>query len=201
MSQVVGNRSVYIASSRLLRGAVHFWRLVASKVRVASLKARYPGLQVRNSSIQRGCEIYVATGASLIIRDCHIARGVEILVGANATMIIDADFIGPYSQIVARERIVIGGGSKVAERVTIRDANHDHTVELRMMKFRSAPVHIGGDVWLGANSVVLKGISVGKGATVAAGAVVTRSVDAGEVVGGVPARRISASVRNGEGAL
>lgn len=197
MSPVAWTSRVCKSSSRVLRGVVHFWRLVASKVRVMSLHARFPGLHVQDSSIQRGCEIYVASGASLNIRGCHIARGVEILVGANATMIIDADFIGPYSQIVARERLVIGSGSKIAERVTIRDANHDHSVELRMMKFTSAPVHIGDDVWLGANSVVLEGVSVGKGATVAAGAVVTRSVDAGEVVGGVPARRISGSARNG----
>ncbi len=53
------------------------------------------------------------------------------------------------------------------------------------------PVAIGEDVWIGANSMVLKGVTIGNRAVVAAGAVVTRSVPADSVVGGVPAKLIS----------
>jgi acetyltransferase-like isoleucine patch superfamily enzyme len=51
-------------------------------------------------------------------------------------------------------------------------------------------VVIGNRCWIGAKAVILKDVEIGDGAVVAAGAVVTRSVAAGEVVGGVPARRL-----------
>jgi acetyltransferase-like isoleucine patch superfamily enzyme len=49
-------------------------------------------------------------------------------------------------------------------------------------------IHVGDDVWFGANVTVLDGVTVGSGAVVAAQSVVTRDVPAGVVVGGVPAR-------------
>jgi acetyltransferase-like isoleucine patch superfamily enzyme len=53
-----------------------------------------------------------------------------------------------------------------------------------------AAIHIGNGVWLGSNVTVLPGVSIGDGAVVAAGAVVTRDVDEMTVVGGVPAKLI-----------
>ncbi|MBJ7326566.1 MAG: hypothetical protein JHC52_04385 [Chthoniobacterales bacterium] len=50
------------------------------------------------------------------------------------------------------------------------------------------PTKIGRDVWIGANAVILGGVTIGDGAVVAAGAVVTKDVEAGAVVAGVPAR-------------
>lgn len=51
-----------------------------------------------------------------------------------------------------------------------------------------APIVIGDKVWIGANATVLPGVTIGKGAIVAAGAVVHRDVPPFTVVGGVPAR-------------
>ena len=53
-----------------------------------------------------------------------------------------------------------------------------------------APIHIGRNVWIGANATVLAGVSIGDGAIVAAGAVVTHDVPARAIVGGVPAKII-----------
>lgn len=53
-----------------------------------------------------------------------------------------------------------------------------------------SPVIIGNDVWIGNNSVILQGVTIGDGAIVAAGAVVTRNVEPYTCVGGVPARLI-----------
>lgn len=57
--------------------------------------------------------------------------------------------------------------------------------------FRKGPVVIGNDVWIGADVVVLRGVSINDGAVVVAGAVVTRDVPPSTIVGGVPAREIS----------
>ena len=53
---------------------------------------------------------------------------------------------------------------------------------------RKGDIMVGNDVWIGRESVILPGVTIGDGAIVAAGAVVTRDVPAGMVVGGVPAR-------------
>ena len=53
-----------------------------------------------------------------------------------------------------------------------------------------APIHIGKSVWLGSHVTVLPGITIGDGAIVAAGAVVTKDVPAGTTVAGVPAQII-----------
>ena len=55
---------------------------------------------------------------------------------------------------------------------------------------RDAPVHIGRHVWLGMRCIVLKGVSIGDGAIVGAGSVVTRDIPANAVAGGCPARVI-----------
>ena len=51
-----------------------------------------------------------------------------------------------------------------------------------------APIRIGRHVWIGANATVLPGVTIGDGAIIAAGAVVTRDVPENAIVGGVPAR-------------
>ena len=52
------------------------------------------------------------------------------------------------------------------------------------------PIHIEGKVWLGSNVTVLPGVTIGEGAIVAAGAVVTKDVESNTIVGGVPAKII-----------
>lgn len=59
------------------------------------------------------------------------------------------------------------------------------------------PIHIGADCWIGARATILPGVRIGRGVTVAAGAVVTKDVEDQVLVGGVPARVIR---KLGEGA-
>ncbi|WP_106849637.1 acyltransferase [Blastococcus sp. Marseille-P5729] len=99
-------------------------------------------------------------------------------------------FVGKGTVIVARDRIGVGTGSKIAEYVTIRDADHDRSVPLSHLAFRQKPVTIGRKVWVAAQAIVLSGVSIGDCATVAAGAVVTRDVSPGTTVAGVPAKPI-----------
>lgn len=184
------------ASARALRGVHRVGAIGASTLRKMSLQARFPGITfVGRVTVGPNCSIVAGGNAVLRVESCHIARGVTLTAGPGAELVIDADFIGPWSSVVARSSVVIAKGSKLAERVSVRDSDHDHSFPLREGVFVTAPVHLGEDVWLGAGSSVLKGCRIGAGATVAAGAVVTRDVAEGVTVGGVPAAVITSSRR------
>ena len=85
--------------------------------------------------------------------------------------------------------IYIGDGVLIGHSVTIATLNHDMDPEKRSW-LHPQPVHLGRNVWIGSNATLLPGVSIGEGAVVSAGAVVSRDVDGNTVVGGVPARII-----------
>lgn len=68
--------------------------------------------------------------------------------------------------------------------------NHGLEAEEERHDLFPAPIHIGRNVWIGANATVLPGVTIGDHAVIAAGAVVTKDVPANTVVGGVPAKVI-----------
>ena len=85
--------------------------------------------------------------------------------------------------------IYIGDRALIGHNAVIATLNHDMDPAKRADLW-PAPVHIGCDVWLGSNATVLPGVTIGDGAVVAVGAVVTKDVAANTVVGGVPAKLI-----------
>lgn len=91
--------------------------------------------------------------------------------------------------VVSYSRITIGNDSLVGEYVTIRDANHGISPEglIRLQPHDSSPIAIGNDVWIGAGATILRGVTIGDGAVVAANSVVTKNVPPMTVVAGSPA--------------
>ena len=85
--------------------------------------------------------------------------------------------------------ISIGDGALIGHNVVLATLNHDQNPANRGA-LHPAPIVIGRNVWIGANAVVLAGVTVGDGAIIAAGAVVTKDVPPNTVVGGVPAKII-----------
>ena len=103
--------------------------------------------------------------------------------------------IGEYAMIWAGDstgRVSIGENCLIAPHVSITASNYGlMPAELISRQPRhELDVMIGNDVWLGANAVVLPGVTIGDGAVVAAGGVVTKDVPPGAIVGGVPTRVI-----------
>ena len=85
--------------------------------------------------------------------------------------------------------IFIDDGVLIGHNVVLATLNHAMPPE-RRSDMLPAPIHIGKRVWIGSNATVLPGVTIGNGAVVAAGAVVTKDVPANALVGGVPAKVI-----------
>lgn len=96
--------------------------------------------------------------------------------------------------------IRIGDGCLLGHNTVITTLDHD-MLPSRRADMHPAPVVLGRGVWFGSNVTVLPGTTIGDGAVVAAGAVVTKDVAPGAVVAGVPARVIGqVPAEEGEGA-
>lgn len=93
---------------------------------------------------------------------------------------------------LAHGKIFIGKNTMIGPNVTIITVNHDYRAEgLKAHTSRILlPVRIGENVWIGANALILPGITIGRNAIIGAGSVVTKDVDDGEIVVGNPARFI-----------
>ena len=115
------------------------------------------------------------------------APGPSIMIG-------DRVFLGFGCEFNVRRRLEIGDDCLIASGCKFVD--HDHGTANRDTAMREqtdgaeAEIILEQDVWLGANVVVLKGVRIGRGAIVAAGAVLTKEIPPHEIWGGVPARKL-----------
>lgn len=100
--------------------------------------------------------------------------------------------IGDHAFLDGRAKLKIGDHVDIASEVMIYNSEHDLTAE--DFAGTLAPVEIGDYVFIGPRAIILPGVKIGKGAVVAAGAVVTKDVPDFAVVGGVPAKVIGERV-------
>ena len=99
-----------------------------------------------------------------------------------------------WESIVLLNRIVASTMRWVlAQGITVSALNHnfeDKNKRIDEQGITTKPVMIGDDVWIGANAVILPGVTIGKHCVVAAGAVVTKDVPDNSLIAGVPAKLI-----------
>ncbi|MCL3777272.1 MULTISPECIES: sugar O-acetyltransferase [unclassified Actinomyces] len=159
--------------------------LEEERVRGKELTERYNATTIRDPEARTAVarELFRSFGeGSWIETPIYCAYGSHTSIGDGCWFNTGATFIDDAE-------IVIGSGVLLGPHVTISTAGHPLDPDLRLTGAQfSATVTIGDRAWLGANVTVLPGVSIGEGAVVAAGAVVTRNVPPMTVVGGVPAR-------------
>lgn len=130
----------------------------------------------KNIRIGRGC--YIASR-------CQLTTELDdgfLVIGDDAT-------IGPDARIDYTGGVTFGNEALVSEGVRIYTHDHDTAT---FIEVRASPLAIGHHVWLGARAIILPAVtSIGDGAVVGAGAVVTKNVEPGAVVAGNPARVVS----------
>lgn len=147
-----------------------------------------------NCDLRPGVQVTVADQAELLVgTDTVLDRGTVLEVASGSLRIGRRVVFGHHCTVAAKQSVVIGDDCLIAELVSVRDHDHetaDVRVPMRDQGARCAPVVIGRDVWLGTRVVVLKGVTIGDGSIIGAGAVVTRDVPPYSIAIGVPARVI-----------
>ncbi len=128
-----------------------------------------------------------------LIRDgATIAETAELgIVNINGKK--DNLFIGDFStlgrvEIALHDKVTIGKYVCINDGVVILSASHD--VSDSLWRHKKAPISIGDYAWIATNAIILPGVSIGKGAVVGAGAVVSKNVNDYSIVTGNPAKEI-----------
>lgn len=103
----------------------------------------------------------------------------------------EGTIIGDNAILDARYGIHIGKNVNASSNISIWTEQHDHRDPwFRCNPERLGPVTVGDRVWIGPNVIILPTVTIGEGAVLAAGAVVTGDVEPFAIVGGIPARKI-----------
>lgn len=136
--------------------------------------------------------------AILRLFGAKIARGVKIQGGASIWQpwkltIGENSWIDSGVKLYSVDQITIGANAVVSEGAFICTASHD--VRSETFELVTKPITIGDMAWVCARAIVLPGVTVGEGAVVAAGAVVTKPVAPWMIVGGNPAKMIGERVK------
>ena len=163
-----------------------FWRVILGK------------WYLRNCNTGRLCTVRgipdIEANGEIILGDrvkvwSHI-QTTQLSTGGKGKLIIgDNTFINVGTIISARFEVKIGKNVQIAPGVIIMDSDF-HGVEDREAEDLATPITIGDNVWLATRAIVLKGVTIGEGSTIAAGAVVTKDVPPFSLAAGVPAKVI-----------
>ena len=177
------------AASFLLRCTCRWIRELYQRYRVFALHQFLlpAGSEIsRADAVRIGKHFGMGTSCRIYCHDPE--KGSSISIGDNVALndnvMINADCGG---------RIVIGNDVLISPNVVIRAANHRYEAgdsPIRQQGHAADVIRIGDDVWIGANAVVLAGVTIGRGAVIGAGSVVTRDIAEYTVAAGVPARPV-----------
>lgn len=177
-----------------------FLEAVPGRVGIA-LRRIYFGLRLATCGADLSIQNHVSItcpGRISIGRKCYLGRDCKLFVTPESTISIGNNFSANTNVMInarGKGQITIGDNVMIGPNVVLRSNNHvfkQADALINDQGMTDGIITIGNDVWIASNAVILQNISIGDGAVVAAGAVVTRDVAPYMVVGGVPAKMISA---------
>ncbi|MEP6671906.1 MAG: acyltransferase [Chthoniobacter sp.] len=168
---------------RLLQG-------LASRARIAFY--RVSGMQIHGHVSLRAIEVPQRAQCITLENGAALDRGVVLLATSDTARIVIGSqvYINRHTMIDADALVEIGNQTMIGPFCYITD--HDHSIRAGKPPGEgplvSAPTRLGARCWIGAHVTILKGVSIGDDTTVGAGSVVTKSLPAGVVAAGNPAR-------------
>ncbi|MBO5397365.1 MAG: acyltransferase [Clostridia bacterium] len=124
--------------------------------------------------------------------DFSIGAGSDIRIFKGGNLTLNSGYTNACVQIICADKIVIGEDVAIARDVIIRDTDAHEILGKNHCKTK--PIVIGNHVWIGTRAIIMKGVTIGDGAVIAAGAIVTKDVPANTIVAGVPATVIRENV-------
>ncbi|WP_313494044.1 acyltransferase [Stenotrophomonas sp.] len=145
--------------------------------------ARFPNEWVRAFYLRRILKVSLGRDTHVSMRWFVTGYPVRAHVSIGDNCVINREVY-----LDGRTGVVIGNNVNVSFQTCILSLHHDHNDP--SFPAIGGVVTIQDHAWIGARATILPGVTVGEGAVIAAGAVVTRNVEPYTVVGGVPARRI-----------
>jgi len=153
----------------------------------------------RNVYIGKYCKLSAGIKpASLKIGQRTVIHEFCILKSAEGFIHIGHDCsLNPFSIVLGGGGVKIGNYCRIAPHTVIVAGQHDFRridIPIAEQGMVYKGIEIEDDVWIGANCVILDGVTIGKGTIVGAGSVVTKNVEPYSIMGGVPARVISKRV-------
>ena len=125
--------------------------------------------------------------SSNVLPSCRIWQPWKLTMGAYACLSEDVDCY-TVDEIVIRDQATVSQGVKLC------CASHD--ISSKIMELTYRPIVISTNAWVAGWAIILPGVTIGEGAVVAAGAVVTKDVEPWAVVGGNPAKFIKKRMLN-----
>lgn len=117
----------------------------------------------------------------------------NVWITQSGKLVLDGGFINENVTITCANQIHIGKNAHIAREAVIRDYD-GHYIEATEYR-TSKPIEIGDDVWIGYRAMILKGVTIGDGAIIAANSVVTHDVPSHSIVAGNPAKIIRTNVK------
>lgn len=176
---------------RMVDPIIRLWRLC--RVRSCT-EGRIPVTTQFDGPVRalRGSRLFLGEG-------CRLGHGAFFETSGRGSIRIGNHVrINQGAVVVAASSVQIGDDTLIGEYVSIRDADHGMQpgTPMRLQEQNSKPIAIGSDVWIGRGAIVLKGVTIGDGAVVAANSVVTKDVPPMTVVAGVPARTVKTRDEN-----
>ena len=180
---------------KILRGIVKQFNSFRSFILLRIYQLMYPGFSFdRSVYLDKGVRIKATDSGEIKLSENVTVERNSTLVAKKGVLVVGPNtFIGEGTIIVANSSIMIGHDCLVAAGVVIRDQDHcteDLSQPVRLQGLLTGPINIGNDVWIGAKSTILKGVSLGDQCVVGANSVVTRAIPLQSIAVGTPAKVI-----------
>lgn len=190
-------RFLTLASLRwVMRHRAWTWWYLVRYARLARLRIRHPQVILRGMVfLGRGVQIEARRGYGRIIigRWVHLGDGTRLRCHEGCLSIGDKVVMGQQNTINGYLDIEIGASTLIADWVYVCDFDHvteDIHLPIKDQGIVKSPVRIGPDTWLGVKATVLRGSTIGRGAVIAAHAVVHGSIPEYAIAAGIPAKPI-----------